>query len=366
MFPVMTRASRWNGYLFVTLLALTMIYSVPKLFSFASAENETVDLYMEGELARKFEGGFDREFPIRDMSVRLWADASYLLFREGQRGVILGDQQWLFTNEELVVPTNLASVLDEHMRDVIAIRDDLALMDKRLVVIPVPMKVDVYADYLLEPPDEQLMSLYPDFVERLRAAGIETVSLHEKFHQVRDTELLFLQRDTHWTPEGARLAARTVAEALPELKGQSTYATDQVETTTYSGDLLNFVRMSTWLAPKLREKDLINRYETVPATEQGADALFGERAPPLLLVGSSYTAIDAWNFVGFLQEALSREIVTVAVKAKGPIYAMRQYLQMPPSGVEKVDTVLWEFPVRELLRQDQRLAAWQATLNQMF
>jgi alginate O-acetyltransferase complex protein AlgJ len=91
-------------------------------------------------------------------------------------------------------------------------------------------------------------------------------------------------------------------------------------------------------------------YETV-ASEQGlgADALFGDIEQRLMLVGTSYSRIDDWNFAGFLKEALQSDLLMVALEARGPFQAMDEFLASEAFDSPELATVIWEFPVRTLL-----------------
>jgi|GEM_PF-2235442 len=366
MFPVMQRASHWNGYLFAAVLAASLIYSIPKAFEFAESEDNVTGLFLDGELARKFEGDFDGDFPLRDLSVTLWSDINFLAFGEGEQGAVLGKDNWLFTAEEFSLPNFPDRAIERHLTTILKAQKALAERNQRLVLIPLPMKAQIYSDYLIHEGDARLSDLYGRFVQRLTKAGVETISLKKAFLEQKNTELLFLQRDTHWTPEGARLAARTIAQALPQLKGESRYETRLVGEDSRRGDLLNFVRISERLVPGLMTDDQLNRYETAPVTSDDTSAdLFGEREAPILVVGSSYTEIDAWNFIGFLQEYLQREVVKVAVQARGSEYAMDQYLTEPTPGTETAEVVLWEYPLRELLIYRKVSETW-GNLNSLF
>ena len=53
-----------------------------------------------------------------------------------------------------------------------------------------------------------------------------------------------------------------------------------------------------------------------PFIEQQKVFLFGDSEQPIMLVGSSYTKIDDWNFPGFLKESLRTDLQTTAVEAR--------------------------------------------------
>ncbi len=365
-FPVMRRASRWNGYLFCALLVGMTIYALPKSLAHLGSRGETLSLYLRGGFAREFETAFDRGVPFREAAIHFWGNMHYLLFREGQPGVIIGRDDWLFSNEELLIPARFDLVMDDHLADIAAIRDRLQAQGKRLIMIPVPMKATLYRDKLDDRINPRLVQLERDFPAALAAKGIEHQPLFDVFQHGKAESQLFLSRDTHWTPEGARLAAKTVAEQFPELKSSTQYQAVIGNPVRYEGDLTRFIRTSEWFAAGIRAPEQLTHYEVAPVLEEISEkALFGPSQTPLLLIGSSYSNIDAWNFTGFLQQAFSREVVSLSVSAKGPYYAMNQFLDSPPDWADDVDVVLWEFPVRTLLTQERRIAAWQASLQKI-
>ncbi|WP_409524812.1 alginate O-acetyltransferase AlgX-related protein, partial [Pseudomonas sp.] len=114
------------------------------------------------------------------------------------------------------------------------------------------------------------------------------------------------------------------------------------------GDLMNYLQFDhARLAPQFGPNP-IALYETLKA-QQSADDLFAEQDQSLLLVGTSYSKIDDWNFVGFLKEALNRDLLSIAVEARGPFEAMNQFLASDQLASPQIDTVVWEFPLRTLL-----------------
>lgn len=365
-FPVMRRASRWNGYLFCALLVGMTLYAVPKSIARLGSSDENVNSVLSGSFARDFETAFDDGVPFREAAIHFWGNIHYLLFGEGQPGVIVGKDEWLFTNQELLVPGRFDLVMEDHLTDIADIRDRLQAKGKKLVMIPVPMKATIYQEKLETEVPPLLLQLEHDFPAALAVRGIEHQPLFEVFQRGKTESQLFLSRDTHWTPEGARLAAQTVAAQFPELKGTRRYQAATSSPRPYEGDLTRFIRTSEWLAAGVRAPEQLTHYEVAPVMDEVTeDALFGSSEKPLLLIGSSYTDIDAWNFPGFLQEAFSREVISLSVSAKGPYHSMYEFLETPPDWADDVDVVLWEFPVRTLLSPERRVAAWQASLNKI-
>ena len=109
----------------------------------------------------------------------------------------------------------LAAVNDFHRQ--------LADRGIQLLVVPVPGKASIYPDRVSSRADPGKIadsSHTLAFISRLNDAGIPTIDLFGAFHQERrrdrltNGEPLYLRQDTHWTPEGAELAAQTVAQRV--------------------------------------------------------------------------------------------------------------------------------------------------------
>ena len=170
-FPVMSSASRVNGVLFILLLAAMLLYSTPRVVAFARTQEPSTAAtqFMSGELLRQFEDYYDKGLFLRQPSVEAWASLQYLLFREGSSGVVLGKDGWLFSNEEYRVPGAYQQALEEHLSRIAEVEKTLKAHNKRLILLPLPLKLDVYEEYASRAPDARAKALYDDFLSGLRA-----------------------------------------------------------------------------------------------------------------------------------------------------------------------------------------------------
>jgi hypothetical protein len=218
----------------------------------------------------------------------------------GAKGV-LGRDHWLFYRPDLrymvepnrletdnpaskwapvaTRPTQRQSVV----RAIARFRDQLNERGIALVVVPVPGKPSVYPDQLTRRkaarPD-QCQSPTIELLKALDQEGIATVNLFAVFRQARLDQAtngpLYLARDTHWTPLGARLAAGAVAARLRAL-GRAPAAAKEFRTQTVPvrrwGDVLEMMQI-----PGLREAFAVEEV----ACEQVLDPVRG-----LLLPASS-------------------------------------------------------------------------------
>lgn len=350
MYPVMNSASKLNGLLFCVLLLGMFGYSLPVVFSFGKSQSDAYSLFMDGKLLRKFEQVYDKRFFLREPSIELWADVQYQLFHEGTSGVVLGRDGWLFTNQEYRVPNNLEHNLSLQLAQIGEVQARLMAHNKRLIVLPLPMKLDIYAEHTLRVADLRAISLYDRFVEQLQQQKVTVVPLRARFMAVRNEVPLFLKSDTHWTPQGAREAARELALQHPELIGSTAYASQSVAQKTIKGDLMNYIQFDQRNEPPAYGASTIALFETLKASQAVSDSsLFGDEPQRIALVGTSYTKIDDWNFSGFLKEALSTDLFSVAVEARGPFEAMNEFLKSDQLTNDSLDTVIWEFPLRTVL-----------------
>ncbi|QVM89628.1 alginate O-acetyltransferase [Pseudomonas entomophila] len=350
MYPVMKSASKANGVLFALVLAAMFVYSLPPVVSFARNQTDAWNLFVDGKLLRKFEQAYDKRFFLRDPSIGLWADAQFQLFGEGSSGVVLGRRGWLYTRQEYRVPNDLDANLARQLQQITEVAQRLASHGKHLVLLPLPMKLDIYAQHAQRAFDPRVSSLYARFVSDLQARQLDVVALREAYLRNLSGPALFLKSDTHWSPDGARLSAYELARQRPQLLGDQVYVSHRTGEKQVKGDLMNYLQFDhARLAPQFGPNP-IELYETLKA-EQDSDALFAEQTQNLLLVGTSYSKIDDWNFVGFLKEALNRDLLSIAVEARGPFEAMNQFLASDQLQDPRIDTVVWEFPLRTLLAQ---------------
>ncbi|SEG77137.1 alginate O-acetyltransferase AlgX-related protein [Marinobacterium lutimaris] len=350
--PVMRSASKVNGILFILMLVGMVIYSLPSIYKFSKTQTQAQswELFTDGELLRQFEVFYDKRLFLRDFSVRQWANLSFLLFGEGTSGVLLGKEGWLFSSQEAIVPNSLASNIDRQMEKIAQVKAQLEASGKRLIMLPVPMKMDIYREYTQTGLRPQVDDLYQAFVTRLEQQQIAVCNLRAAFVAARDNQNLYVRTDTHWSPAGARLAAQTLAGQYPELMGDSAFESDLVEEKELKGDLLNFVNFAPELQPQYFASVTIPLYETVDKGQSDdAMGLFEETSQSLMLIGTSYSRVDDWNFPGFLKEALHKDLMMMAQQAQGPFAPMEEFIESSSFSSPDVETVIWEFPVRTLL-----------------
>ncbi|HEX5055775.1 MAG TPA: alginate O-acetyltransferase [Gammaproteobacteria bacterium] len=312
-----------------------------------------------GEWALALEKHYNQRLPIRDMGIHLWTAVQYGLLNEGRQGVVVGRDGWLFTDEEFRTHDDAAERIGHRFKEIESIHAYLRAHNVALVLALVPAKARIYPGQLGgRKPAAFYQSLYGDALRY--AAGRQLIApdlckaMRRALVDRPEGTQLFLKTDTHWTPEGAAVAAAAIAEEIAKQgvlppEGAVRFRTEMVSTRVYQGDLLNYLPLgpfSDWFGPAADElKVYVTRRAEESITSEG---LFSDNGADVVLVGSSYSANSLWNFTGALEQALSREVVNYATEGKGPVLPMLEYLVSDDFSAKPPRLVIWEFPERYL------------------
>ncbi|MCU1720992.1 alginate O-acetyltransferase [Pseudomonas sp. 5P_5.1_Bac1] len=348
----MTRSLRiLYSLLFLALLTALGLWSLGGLGGFQRTAQMSL---LDGKLAKAAETHYDEQFPLKRIGTNLWAALDFKLFNEGRPGVVLGRDQWLFSDEEFKPAVNAEQTQAENLALLRGVRDTLREHGVELVLAIVPAKARVYPEYIGEQAPASLHAdLYNAFHAQARQANIFAPDLFGPLQAAKARGQVFLRTDSHWTPMGAEVAARQLAEAVARqtlLNGEpQTFVTEHQQQTPYKGDLTNFLPLDPLFSNLLPKPDQLQKRST-RATEEGGgdDALFADKQIPVALVGTSYSANPNWNFLGALQQALRSDVANYAEDGHGPVLPMLKYLQSDEFKNSPPQVVVWEFPERYL------------------
>ncbi|NCN05031.1 MAG: hypothetical protein GW949_05325 [Spirochaetales bacterium] len=307
--------------------------------------------FVDGSGIKEIESQFDKNLPFRTSLLNKWNRGLFILFRQGLPGVLVGKDDWLFTSEEWYSEPpgsqGAWNVISET-------HQNLENQGIELFVVVIPAKNRVASEFVPRPLFSPLENRYARSLERLQELGIPHLDLLTPYLDASKPSDVFLRTDTHWTPEGARLAAREIAKTLgqqlPGLNlGDWIYTTQVGDREPFRGDLFEFLPSGDGplLTSALPRPDTLTTYRTTQA--QGPSVgLFDLPQIPIALVGTSYSAGERWNFLGFLQEAMGSDIVSFAQEGEGPFVPMKEALENPGLQEAGVKLVLWEIPERYL------------------
>ncbi|AZD06469.1 Alginate O-acetyltransferase AlgJ, inner membrane [Pseudomonas chlororaphis] len=350
----MTRSLRvFYIALFLVTLMVLGLWSVRSFFGFSTNNDATV---LNGRWAKAVETHYDDEFPIKRLGTNLWAALDFKLFNEGRPGVVLGRDQWLYSDEEFHPIVNEELNLQGNYALVEGVRQTLKEQGVKLVMAIIPAKVRLYPEHLGDvQPASIHANLYQDFHARVAADKILAPDLLGPLQQAKQNgQQVFLRTDTHWTPAGAEIAANQLAKAIAEkapLMGQpQRFVTEAEQTVVHKGDLRLFLPLDPLFENLMPAKEPLQKRVTRAADDQPAadDALFADNEVPVTLVGTSYSANPNWNFVGALKQALHSDVVSYAEDGHGPVLPMLSYLKSDAFKNSPPQVLIWEFPERYL------------------
>jgi alginate O-acetyltransferase complex protein AlgJ len=345
------------GFLFLAFLALGLAAAITGMLGIALPHEADV---WNGEWASRFQNSFQESLPITDLAVHSFSALRYALFRQGASGVEVGRRGWLFTTEELKVRRGDSKRMERSLAYIEEVARELENRGVLLAVVVIPAKARVHREALpgFDIP-EAIAGRYARTLETLSSMhNVVSVDALPKLLSVKNgsgEEAPFLRTDTHWTPRGAAVAAEAAAAALePHLSRRGVsrrrFRTERTGVISHTGDLRRFLPLGPFAAPLGLSDEIVEQYETLARSSTGD--LFADPRVPAALVGTSYSAGELWNFPGFLKEALSVDLLNVAMEGRGPFIPMSEYLESETIREHEPQLVIWEIPERYLAHPD--------------
>ncbi len=281
---------------------------------------------------------------------------------------ILGRDGWLFYRpgvEYLIEPWPAKAISDGGQDDVVSaildFRDQLDSRGIELVVIPVPCKASVYPEMLTRRATalgQPLGANTRRIMAQLKESGVEVVDLFEVFARAKsgvagnEEMKYYLRQDTHWSPEGMRLAAKATAEKLLDLglieRGAVQYDLKPVSVER-EGDVVRMMQ-----APGIeRHYPAETIYCTQVVRRESGEAYRDDPDSEILVSGDSFLRIYEQDEPGSggLIAHLARELgfpLASLVNDGGASTLVRQALARKPALLANKRVVVWEFVERDV------------------
>ncbi|MGV6802536.1 MAG: alginate O-acetyltransferase AlgX-related protein [bacterium] len=298
-----------------------------------------------GEATSKWADGYNKNLPFRNLAVEFFGILKFELFREGSKGVLIGDQNWLYTSEDF--ETDMSGE-DNYLRAltfVTTVAQKLEEDNISLVIAVLPSKSSLYPEHLgrYHYPSKAA-ARYQTILDDLTALQIKSVGLRPALQQAKQEGQVFLATDTHWTPLGAQYSAKAIADHLAAqvLLPAMTIIENDTDKVIREGDLVKFVPIGPLLEKYGYQGEPVYPYQT---SAQSND-LFGETTIATVLVGTSYSANEIFSFVSYLRHFFGSDVLNVAEEGKGPFEPMRDYLVSDTYKNTPPRLIIWEIPER--------------------
>ncbi len=334
-----------NGGLWLVLMVPLALLSWKEL----SWPADSGRAWLDGRNARQIEGLYDEKFLMKDWATNAWAALDYQLFNEGRSGVVVGQQGWLFSKEEFVWSPREAANLQVALDEIAAVARQFSAANIQLLPVLLPAKSEIYSEQLVQVNPQLQARLYEQALHGLADRGVAVADLRPLLWRAAKQQEVFLKTDTHWTPFGALRVAQWTAQQLGQEGDGQRFSTEPGEAKPYRGDLLNYIPVAPHFENWGPDADLLASPVTLDSGG-GDDLLADVPAITRLLIGTSYSANEAWNFAGAIKQATGADWVNYAEQGKGPFQPMRTWLADNPLANTEIRQVLWEIPVRYLVQ----------------
>ena len=285
----------------------------------------------------------------------------FLGMRDGGEKAVRGKSDWLYYKQDIafaVQPFSASAPASptspSPLEAIVAFQKSLADRGIKLLVVPAPGKPSVYPEMLISTTKVTANGHTQTFIETLKANGVEAIDLLPAFDAAKreSSAPRYLAQDTHWTPDGMKIAAEAVAKHLVELNwvspGDHPYEVKLVSLAR-SGDVLKMMNVPA-ITARFQTESLTCEQIVDPATQQPrAD----DPASSILGLGDSFLRIyerDEPGSAGFsshLAHALQQPVASV-INDGGASTLVRQQLARKPELLDGKRVVVWEFVERDL------------------
>ncbi|MGK0673790.1 MAG: hypothetical protein ABWU16_03915 [Halothiobacillaceae bacterium] len=353
---------RWQAWTFIGAFGMLLLgFGVSNL----------VALWDDG-LAKTRENGWDgfttgkpmralaedlRNTPLAEWLGQRQREIAWLIFNDTGPRVRQGCPGWLFLMDELKLHHHAAQHARERQDIALRLHEALAARGSTLVIALVPDKTRIERDHLCDlPRPAALEARYDQWVRGLTAAGVTVVDLRAALTSVKQSQgAAFDRTDTHWNLAGAQAAANAVAAQLKAL-GFAPASPILIEYHPTAirprwGDLVRLAGLDklpkAWRPAPDQIAEMHFSAHAPKATEQGAEALFGDVAEQrVALVGTSFSRNA--HFADFLAAALASDVGNFAREGGGFAQSMLAFLEQEAQTATPTPWIVWEIPERIL------------------
>jgi hypothetical protein len=297
---------------------------------------------------------------------RLWLQFPLTCFGDqGNKKVVIGRDGWLFYRPSFDYATKPNSSFYGESRPfqaIIAFHQALKEQGVDLILLPVPGKSSIYPEYLSKRYKsifDPAINIYADeFFQKVRDEGIKAIDPASILWKAKESQdkLLYLEQDTHWSPEGMKIVVRCLADTIlsdgwAKEASPKSYKTKQVEVRRYGDlyDMLDIPNSYGFYQPKsIKTEKVIDS-----KTEEPCNC---DEKSPIVLLGDSFVNIFTkaemgWGehagFAEHLSLKLNMPIDIIAINDGGAT-GSREQLARRPNALEGKKLVIWQFPTRDL------------------
>jgi len=298
--------------------------------------------------------------------LRPWVQyAQFALLSDAGEKVLIGRDGWLFYRPGLRClterPALSSSPIEDPLPAIVSFRDQLAERGIGLVVVVAPDKESIYPEMLTGKAGNGGVVVSPqtrELIERMRLAGVGLVDLFAAYRQAKQAaceegpKKFFMAADSHWSPEGLRVAADAVAQRVLEIPmvqpGPVCYAERPVEVAR-PGDLIQMLH-----SPQLERSFPPEKVTSAQVVREDNGTLYrDDPSAEVLVLGDSFLRIfqqdepRAAGFIAHLARRLKQPLASLVCDG-GASTLVRQILCRRTKLLSGKKLVIWEFVERDI------------------
>lgn len=306
---------------------------------------------LTGVTAKTLETKLEQQLPARELLISTANIMRYVLLHGAGAQVQLGKDNWLFLSDESRVHEQANTNLQARVALMAQAASALQQANVHLIVALVPDKSRIYAAQRASSAYPAILqSRYDNALNALRLAKVDSVDLMTPLSAAAHNQEVYYRTDTHWNQAGAKVAAEAIATAVKrntrDLPITDYHTQPSGEVQDRPGDLIRLMGLAH--APDAL-RPTPDHEAPVSSTRNEADtgqSLFGDSVVAVVLCGTSYSLRG--NFHGYLQQALSSEVLNTAKDGGGFLNAITAYLQDAAYRNAPPRVLIWEVPERFL------------------
>ena len=354
---------------FLSMSFLLIIFSVPiiqSVMELARHERpQCIDILLQPPTAanlRRFENDLERLSWFSQQLQPLMRYLQFIVLKDAGEKALLGKDGWFFYKSGVRYLTepwpprgHSSQKYENPLPAILRFRDDLLERGIQLLVIPAPNKSSIYPEKLTSRAKTISAPVYThtlQVIDLLRANNVDVLDLFDLYSSQKNDFLCYLPQDTHWSPEGMRFAATTVAETLVSrgwiTKGDSQFERKIIGLRRY-GDILRM--LSNPMIERLYSPEELNCTQVVRSQDGRLFAPLPDAE--ILVMGDSFLRIyeqdepKSAGFTAHLAYELQQPIAAIIIDG-GASTLVRQQLSRKPDLLKNKKVVIWEFVERDI------------------
>ncbi len=317
--------------------------------------------FLSGRYLRAYESRIEKENAFVKLTRPVYRSFAWNVLRDPGEKAVRADSGFLFYRQDvefLVRPHPWKTdSLENPIEAVLDFREELSKRGVDLLVVVVPGKPSVYPEFLnpsMYGTSGEGISPGLAFLDSLNAHGVRTVNLYpvlrkEKFRDAPN-DFLYLNTDTHWTPRGAGVAARAIANAVKSYpfyrSSKKKFWKDSLVTVERTGDVATMAELSDEFPSETVEAYVVK-------DDKGTPFRSDFRNSRILILGDSFSRIyetDAPMSAGWISQFAKHLQVPVCaiVSDGGASTLVREKLSRRSGVLKNKKLVIWEFVERDL------------------